>query len=120
MDIDSYFRRIDYDGPRAATLATLNAILFGHVRAIPFENLSVLLGQPISLEPADVLHKLVHEKRGGILLRAQHPVIARALGTWFLGNTVERTSSLPTPRALQLTANAPVSACGAERTTVSR
>ena len=65
MDIDSYFGRIGYDGPRAATLTTLNAILFGHVRAIPFENLSVLLGEPISLEPAAVHHKLVHEKRGG-------------------------------------------------------
>ncbi len=36
-----------------------------HVQAIPFENLDVLLGLPIDLEPSALERKLVHERRGG-------------------------------------------------------
>lgn len=65
MDIDSYLRRIGQRAPHATTLEALNAILFAHVRTIPFENISVLLGEPISLELEDVVNKLVHGCRGG-------------------------------------------------------
>jgi len=36
-----------------------------HVRSIPFENLDVLLGRPISLAPEDIARKLITERRGG-------------------------------------------------------
>jgi hypothetical protein len=49
VDIGSYFARIGYQGPRAVSLETLNAIVSAHVRTIPFENLAVLLGETISL-----------------------------------------------------------------------
>ena len=45
VDLDAYFRRIAYDGPREATLDVLRAIAFRHPDAIPFENLDVLLGR---------------------------------------------------------------------------
>ena len=64
-DLDAYFRRIGDTGPRQPTLATLNRIAAAHTEAIPFENLDVLLGKPISVKPADIEHKLVHENRGG-------------------------------------------------------
>lgn len=64
-DLDAYFARIGYAGPRAPTRATLDGILAAHASAIPFENLDVLLGRPISLEPAAIERKLVHAKRGG-------------------------------------------------------
>lgn len=44
---------------------TLNAIISAHVRTIPFENLAVLLGKPISLAIADVMEKLVYRRNGG-------------------------------------------------------
>jgi N-hydroxyarylamine O-acetyltransferase len=65
VDLTPYFQRTGYGGPRAATLDVLNAILAAHVRTIPFENLDVLLGRPISLAPADIARKLVDEGRGG-------------------------------------------------------
>jgi N-hydroxyarylamine O-acetyltransferase len=65
VDLDAYFGRIGYDGPRAPTLATLRAIHALHPAAIPFENLDPLLGRPVSLELAAVQHKLVGSRRGG-------------------------------------------------------
>jgi N-hydroxyarylamine O-acetyltransferase len=65
IDLDAYFERIGHRGPREPTLATLNAIVCAHVQAIPFENLDVLLGRPIELEPEALVRKLVHARRGG-------------------------------------------------------
>lgn len=65
IDLDAYFHRIGYTGPREPTLATLNGLILRHVQTIPFENLDVLLGRAISLESAAIERKLVHERRGG-------------------------------------------------------
>jgi len=65
VDLDSYFARIGYAGSRQVSLATLNAIIAGHVQSIPFENLAILLGQPISIDPLAIEEKLVHRRRGG-------------------------------------------------------
>ena len=65
MDLDLYFRRIGYLGTRAPTLGTLSALTEAHAQAIPFENLDVLLGRPIRLEPEALFDKLVAEQRGG-------------------------------------------------------
>ncbi|MCY1059185.1 arylamine N-acetyltransferase [Nannocystis sp. SCPEA4] len=64
-DLDAYFDRIRYDGPRDPTLATLQGIVAAHVATIPFENLDVLLGKPIVLDVPALLRKLVHDRRGG-------------------------------------------------------
>ena len=65
VDLDAYFARIGYDGPREPTLAVLRAITLKHPDAIPFENLDVLLGRGISIVPADVDAKLIGAGRGG-------------------------------------------------------
>jgi N-hydroxyarylamine O-acetyltransferase len=65
VDLDAYLRRTGYTGDRAPTLANLHALCAAHVAAIPFENLDVLLGRRIELDPAAVDRKLVHERRGG-------------------------------------------------------
>lgn len=65
IDLDGYFARIGYRGPRSATLATLNEIARAHVEAIPFENLDVLLGWPIDLELGAIQRKLIEARRGG-------------------------------------------------------
>ena len=64
-DLDAYFKRIGYTGPRQPALAVLHAVTGHHAAAIPFENLDVLLGRGIDVDPAAVERKLVHQKRGG-------------------------------------------------------
>ncbi|PIB91732.1 arylamine N-acetyltransferase [Caulobacter sp. FWC2] len=65
VDLDAYFARIGYDGPREPTLAVLRALTLKHPDAIPFENLDVLLGRGISIVPADIDAKLIGAGRGG-------------------------------------------------------
>jgi N-hydroxyarylamine O-acetyltransferase len=65
IDLDAYFQRIGYTGERTPTLATLQAIHLRHATAIPFENLTPLLHQPVRLDFASLQHKLVQSGRGG-------------------------------------------------------
>lgn len=65
IDLDGYFARIGYAGPRLPTLETLRAIHLRHAATIAFENLDPLLGVPISLDAASLERKLVHDRRGG-------------------------------------------------------
>ncbi|HEU4581894.1 MAG TPA: arylamine N-acetyltransferase [Polyangiaceae bacterium] len=65
VDLEAYFERIRYAGPRDASLDALHGITEAHVRQIPFENLDVLLNRPISLQPASIARKLIDERRGG-------------------------------------------------------
>jgi N-hydroxyarylamine O-acetyltransferase len=65
MDLSAYFGRVGYAGSAAATLETLGSLLRGHIQAIPFENLDVLLGRRIDISPAAVFDKLVTRGRGG-------------------------------------------------------
>lgn len=80
--LDAYFARIGYTGPRDPTLAVLTAIHQHHVRAIPFENLDVLLGRGIDLSPAAITQKLVHDRRGGYCFEQNGLLrdVLRALG----------------------------------------
>ncbi|MDI1320940.1 MAG: arylamine N-acetyltransferase [bacterium] len=78
-DLDAYFARIDYSGPRAPTLATLQAIAGHHVAAIPFENLDVLLNRPPRLDPAALMEQLVHAQRGGYCFQ-QNGLLLHVLG----------------------------------------
>lgn len=86
VDLDAYFQRIGYDGPRDPTMATLRAIAQKHPDAIPFENLDVLLGLGISLAPPDVDAKLIGAGRGGYCYE-QNGLLKRVLET--LGFQVE-------------------------------
>lgn len=78
MNLDAYFARIRYAGPRVPTLPVLHDILFRHTCVIPFENLDVLLGRGVSLADADVERKLVAENRGGYCFE-QNSLLIRAL-----------------------------------------
>lgn len=64
-DLDAYFARIGYTGSREPDLVTLRALVRAHISTIPFENLDVLLGRAIDLDPAAVEAKLVYSRRGG-------------------------------------------------------
>jgi N-hydroxyarylamine O-acetyltransferase len=65
IDLDTYCRRIGYDGERAPTLATLCALHELHPRSIAFENLDPLLGRPVRLDPASLHGKMLQGGRGG-------------------------------------------------------
>jgi N-hydroxyarylamine O-acetyltransferase len=86
VDLDAYFRRIGYDGPREPTMATLRAITQKHPDAIPFENLDVLLGRGISIVPSEIDAKLIAAGRGGYCYE-QNGLLKRVLET--LGFQVE-------------------------------
>lgn len=65
-DINAYFERVGFAGsiaPNLSTLATLHAL---HPAAIPFENLSVLMNEPVLLDQPSLNRKLLREKRGGL------------------------------------------------------
>lgn len=65
MDIDAYLRRIDYAGPLAPDLATLRGLHRAHLLAVPYENLDVQLGRPLTPNPQDAFDKIVGRHRGG-------------------------------------------------------
>jgi N-hydroxyarylamine O-acetyltransferase len=78
MDLDRYLARIDYRGPRAADAEALSALHRAHARAIPFENLDILLGRPIRVDLDGVMAKLVDARRGGYCFE-QNSLFAAAL-----------------------------------------
>jgi N-hydroxyarylamine O-acetyltransferase len=68
IDLTGYFERIGFSGSIAPTLETLSTLVELHAAAIPFENLSPLLGEPVRLERLNLQQKLVFDKRGGYCL----------------------------------------------------
>ena len=79
LDLNAYLTRIGYAGPSAPTLATLHAITAHHAASIPFENLDVLLGRGINVEPAAVERKLVQDRRGGYCFEQNHLLLLALL-----------------------------------------
>jgi N-hydroxyarylamine O-acetyltransferase len=66
MQLDAYLSRIGVPAePIAADAATLARVMAAHSRTIAFENLDVVQGKQISIEPSDVEKKLVGAGRGG-------------------------------------------------------
>lgn len=62
---DAYLDRIGTARPPAPTAAALRTLHLAHLRSVPFENLSVHLGEDITLEPDALVAKLVDRRRGG-------------------------------------------------------
>ncbi|MGN8110944.1 arylamine N-acetyltransferase family protein [Paraburkholderia sp. 22098] len=78
LDLDNYFERIGYTGPRAPTLEVLKAIHRLHPRAIPFENLNPLTRRAVKLDLESVERKLVDDRRGGYCFE-QNALLANVL-----------------------------------------
>ena len=51
-DLAAYRHRLGIDGPLAADVETLRALQVAHLRAVPFENSSVLFGEPMPMDAA--------------------------------------------------------------------
>ena len=78
VDLDAYFTRIGYSGPCEPTLAALEQLQMAHGTSIPFENLDIQLGRPISIDLASIQAKLVHARRGGYCFE-QNTLLAAVL-----------------------------------------
>lgn len=65
MNVSDYLGRIGFDGAPAPDLATLKAIHRAHVETIPYEDLDVQFGAPVSRSPEAAYNKIVTRKRGG-------------------------------------------------------
>ncbi len=82
IDLDAYFKRIGYDGPRTPTLATLRELHRLQPQVIAFENLDPLLKRPVKLDAASLEAKLVKGGRGGYCFEQNllFGYVLRALG----------------------------------------
>ena len=78
VNLDNYFARIGYEGPRAATLEVLQTIHGLHPIAIPFENLNPLSRRAVLLDLESVERKLVTDRRGGYCFE-QNALLANVL-----------------------------------------
>lgn len=62
---DAYLRRLGAERPAWPTLDVLRELQLRHLMAVPFENLSIHLGEAIVLEENRLLEKVVGARRGG-------------------------------------------------------
>jgi N-hydroxyarylamine O-acetyltransferase len=65
MDIPAYLERIRYSGPLEPGYAALRNLHQAHLLAVPFENLDIHLGRPITLDLERIFDKIVRQRRGG-------------------------------------------------------
>ncbi len=78
----AYLHRIGVPRPATAGAATLRTLHRAHQMTVPFENLSIHLPEPISLNPGDLLDKIVTRRRGGFCyeLNGAFALLLEALG----------------------------------------
>ncbi|MEU0197046.1 MULTISPECIES: arylamine N-acetyltransferase [unclassified Streptomyces] len=63
--VDAYLRRLGVEHPAWPTVDVLRELHLCHLRTVPFENLSIPLGEEIVLEEERLLAKVVGARRGG-------------------------------------------------------
>ena len=82
LDLDAYCARINYTGSREVSAATLKHLHYAHAHSVPFENLDIHLGRPLSLDPGDLFAKIVTRKRGGYCYEVNSffAMVLRAIG----------------------------------------
>ena len=79
----AYLDRIGVTGPASSDAAALRALHLAHQLTVPFENLSIHLAEPISLDEGDLVDKIVRRRRGGFCyeLNGAFALLLEALGT---------------------------------------
>src|SRR5215831_1945200 len=80
--LTAYLDRIAVSRPRVLDEAALGVLHRSHLIAVPFENLSIHLAEPISLDEGDLLSKIVTRRRGGFCyeLNGGFALLLEALG----------------------------------------
>ena len=90
MRLDGYLQRIGWQGDRSPTIDLLQNLLQAHSYAIPFENLDVQLGRPLTTSVDEAYDKIVGRRRGGWCYE-QNGLFGWALET--IGFNVQRTAA---------------------------
>jgi N-hydroxyarylamine O-acetyltransferase len=80
--VAAYLERIGVTRPAVLDHAALCLLHRAHLESVPFENLSIHLGEPISLAGADLYAKIVTRRRGGFCyeLNGLFALLLEALG----------------------------------------
>ncbi len=60
-----YCKRIGFEGEAYVDVKTLSALMRCQLFSVPFENLDVQAGKIVSIEPKDIVNKIVYRPRGG-------------------------------------------------------
>jgi len=89
-DLGTYLDRVGLTSLPPSAPARLGLVHRAHLYAVPFENLDIHLGRRLSLAPARLAEKLVHDRRGGFCYE-QNLLFATMLG--LLGIPVEMLSA---------------------------
>ena len=76
--LGAYLDRIGLDAPPPVSVDGIARLVQAHRRAIPFENLDIILGHGVSLDPDAIFDKIVHRRRGGYCFE-QNALFHRAL-----------------------------------------
>jgi N-hydroxyarylamine O-acetyltransferase len=78
----AYLDRVGVATPAAGDAAGLRTLHRAHQLTVPFENLSIHLAEPISLDEPDLIDKIVRRRRGGFCyeLNGAFALLLEALG----------------------------------------
>jgi len=68
--VERYLARIHWREAVQITPETLRGLHLAHLRSVPFENLSIHLGEPIRLDIDSLFDKIVARRRGGFCYEA--------------------------------------------------
>ncbi|NBD26959.1 arylamine N-acetyltransferase family protein [Paenibacillus glycinis] len=81
-EVAAYLERIGYEGPLDGSAKALAGLQHAHLLAVPYENLDILAGVPLSLDTAALWDKIVRRRRGGYCfeLNAMFGWLLRELG----------------------------------------
>lgn len=60
-----YAKRIGFIGKASVDLPTLQSLMRAQLFTVPFENLDVQAGKVVSIDPEDIVNKIVYHSRGG-------------------------------------------------------
>jgi len=75
---DAYLKRINYQGIPKCDFETLHALQCMHLQIVPYENIDIVQGIPLSLKIEDLYEKIVTRRRGGYCFELN------ALFSWLL------------------------------------
>jgi N-hydroxyarylamine O-acetyltransferase len=80
--VAAYLDRVGAAAPTVCDAAALRTLHRTHQMTVPFENLSIHLAEPISLDEPDLLDKIVRRRRGGFCyeLNGAFALLLEALG----------------------------------------
>ncbi|MEV7006195.1 arylamine N-acetyltransferase [Streptosporangium sp. NPDC051022] len=80
--MDEYLQRIGASRPPRPDAESLRDLQLRHLLTVPFENLSIHLGEPIVLDEQALIDKIVGRRRGGFCyeLNGAFAVLLRSLG----------------------------------------